>query len=94
MVPNFLRFIVEFVCVKYNILYTGVSVWRFGKIFVFRNWFLLIIPAKPLHNNDIVLVHFNHYYCTVICDKLNMDLAMLTNIYLDVYENIYVPAKA
>ncbi len=26
----------------------------------------LYIPAKPLHNCDIVLVHFNHFYCTEI----------------------------
>ncbi len=23
----------------------------------------LIIPANPLHNHDIVLVHFNHFPC-------------------------------
>ncbi len=28
------------------------------------------IPAKPLHNYDIVSVHFNNFYSTVICDKL------------------------
>ncbi len=41
-------------------------------------------PAKPLHNNDIVSVHFNHFYCMEICDKLSRDLDMLTYIYLNV----------
>ncbi len=43
-----------------------------------------IIPAKPLHNHDIVSVHFNHFYFTEICDKLSRDLAMFTYIYLNV----------
>ncbi len=45
-----------------------------------------IIPAKPLHNHDIVSVHFNYFYCTEIWDKLRMDLAMFTYIYLNVDE--------
>ncbi len=45
-----------------------------------------IIPAKALHNHDIVSVHFNHFYCMEICDKLSRDLAMLTYIYLKVDE--------
>ncbi len=44
------------------------------------------IPAKPLHNNDIVSVHFNHFYYMEICDKLRKNLAMFTYIYLNVYE--------
>ncbi len=36
------------------------------------------IPAKPLHNHDIVSVHFNNFYCTEICNKLRRDLAMFT----------------
>ncbi len=46
----------------------------------------IIIPAKPLHNHDIVSVHFNHFYCTEVCDKLRGDLAMFTYIYLNVDE--------
>ncbi len=46
----------------------------------------LLIPAKRLHNSDTVSVHFNHFYCTEICDKLMRDLAMLTYIYYDVDE--------
>ncbi len=52
--------------------------------------------AKPLQNDDIVSVHFNYFYCTVICDKLRRDLAMFTYIYLnvDVLINIfYAPEK-
>ncbi len=44
------------------------------------------IPAKPLHIHDIVTVHFNHFYCTQICDKIRRDLAMFTYIYLNVDE--------
>ncbi len=42
------------------------------------------IPAKPLHNHDIVSVDFNNYYCMEICDKLSRDLTMLVYIYLNV----------
>ncbi len=41
------------------------------------------IPAKLSHDHDIVSVHFNNFYCTEICDKLNRDLAMLTYISLN-----------
>ncbi len=41
----------------------------------------LYIPAKLLHNHDIVSVHFNNFYCTEICQR---DLAMFTYIYLNV----------
>ncbi len=44
------------------------------------------IPNKPSHNNDTVSVHFNHFYCMEICDKLRRDLAMLTYLYVDVDE--------
>ncbi len=44
------------------------------------------IPAKPLHNSDTVSVHFNHFYCMGICDKLSKHLYMLTYIYLNVDE--------
>ncbi len=40
----------------------------------------LIIPAKPLYNSDTVPVHFNHFYCMRICDKLSRHLSMLTYI--------------
>ncbi len=43
-------------------------------------------PAKPLHNRDIVSVHFNHFHCMRICDKLSRRLSMLPYIYLNVYE--------
>ncbi len=36
------------------------------------------IPSKPLHNSDTVSVHFNHFYCMGICDKLSRHLSMLT----------------
>ncbi len=32
---------------------------------------ITIIPAKPLHNSDTGSVHFNHFYCMGICDKLS-----------------------
>ncbi len=38
----------------------------------------LVIPAKQLHNHDIVSVYFKHFYCTEICDKLSRALVMLT----------------
>ncbi len=38
------------------------------------------IPAKPLHNRDIVSVHFNHFYCMGNCDNLTRHLSMLTYI--------------
>ncbi len=44
------------------------------------------ILAKPLHKRDTVSVHFNHLYCTDVCDKLRKELAMLTYIYLNVDE--------
>ncbi len=45
-----------------------------------------VVPAKPLHNDDIVSVHFNHFYCMGICDKLSRHLYMLNYIYLNVDE--------
>ncbi len=45
-----------------------------------------IIPAKPMHNHDIVSVHFNHFHCMRICDKLSKHLSMLTYIYLNMDE--------
>ncbi len=46
----------------------------------------LSIPAKPLHNNDIVSVHFNHFHRVGIYEKLSRHLSMLTYIYLNVDE--------
>ncbi len=46
----------------------------------------LTIPANPLHNHGIVLVHFNDFDCTEICDKLRRDLSLLTYIYLNMNE--------
>ncbi len=43
------------------------------------------IPAKSLHN-DIVSVHFNHFLCMGICNKLSRHLSMLTYIYRNVDE--------
>ncbi len=47
---------------------------------------LCIILVKPLHNHDIVSVHFNHFYCMDICDKLSRYLYMLNYIYLNLDE--------
>ncbi len=41
----------------------------------------IYITAKPLHNRDIVSVHFNHFHCMGICDKLSRHLSMLTYIH-------------
>ncbi len=30
--------------------------------------------AKPLHNRDIVSVHFNHFYCMGICGQTKQGL--------------------
>ncbi len=46
----------------------------------------LIKPAKPLHNSDTVSVHFNHFYCIGIFNKLSTYFYMLTYIYLNVDE--------
>ncbi len=50
------------------------------------------MPAKPLHNRDIVSVHFKHFYCMEICDKLSRHLSMLTYIYLNVCECSLTPS--
>ncbi len=39
-----------------------------------------------IHNSDTVSVHFNHFYCMGIYDKLSRHLYMLTYIYLNVDE--------
>ncbi len=39
--------------------------------------------CQAKHNCDIVLVHFNHFPCMGICDKLSRHLSMLTYIYLN-----------
>ncbi len=44
------------------------------------------IAAKPLHNRDIASIHFNHFHCMGICDKLSRHLSMLPYIYLNVDE--------
>ncbi len=44
------------------------------------------IPAKPVHNSDTDSVHFNHFYCIGICNKLSRHLLILTYIYLNVDE--------
>ncbi len=44
------------------------------------------IPAKTLHNSDTDSVHFNHFYCMGICDKLSRHLLILTYIYLNLDE--------
>ncbi len=58
---------------------------------------LLGIPAKPLHNQDIVSVHFNHFPCMRICNKLSRYLSMLTYTYHNVDEcwliSSFAPAK-
>ncbi len=46
----------------------------------------ICIPAKPLHNHELVSERFNHFYCMEICDKLSRDWAMLSYIYLNVDE--------
>ncbi len=53
----------------------------------------ILKPAKPVHNRDIVSLHFNNFSCMGICDK---HLSMLTYIYLDVGVLInifYLPAN-
>ncbi len=68
-----------YVCILYHMWSSNTrsyqQKWSGGCVF---------IPAKPLHNHDIVSVHFNHFYCKEICDKLSRDIAMLTYIYLNV----------
>ncbi len=47
---------------------------------------LIYIPAKQLHNHNIVSLNFNHFPYMRICDKLNRQLYMLDDIYLNVDE--------
>ncbi len=54
------------------------------------------IPAKPLHNRDIVSVHFIHFPWKEICDQLSRHLSLLTYIYLNMDEywlTYYMPQK-
>ncbi len=64
--------------------------WRYKDASSIIDWLILFTtmhtPAKPLHNHDIVSVHFNHFNCMGICDKLSKQLSMLTYIYLNVDE--------
>ncbi len=52
----------------------------------YYSYYIFHIPAKPLHNHDIVSVQFNLFYCMEICDKLKRDLAMFTYMYFNVDE--------
>ncbi len=45
----------------------------------------ICIPAKPLHNCDIVSVHFNHFHCMRICDKLSRHLSV--NLHIHVFQH-------
>ncbi len=45
-----------------------------------------LIPAKTLHNCDIVSVNVNHFPCMKICDTLWKHLCMLTYIYVNMDE--------
>ncbi len=65
-------------------------------LFILNLWSDYIIPAKTLHNSDTHSVHFNHFYCMWICDKLSRHLYMLTYIYLNVGEfdwHLLCPSK-
>ncbi len=42
-----------------------------SQCFGYASYHTSYIPAKPLHNYDTVSLHFNHFYCTEICDKLS-----------------------
>ncbi len=47
---------------------------------------LRFIPAKPLHNCEIVSGHFNNFPCMGICNKLSSHLSMLTYKYFNMDE--------
>ncbi len=55
-------------------------------LFTHYNMNIIIILAKPLHNRYIVSVHFNHFHCMGIWDKLSKHTSVLTYIYLNVDE--------
>ncbi len=40
------------------------------------------MPAKPLHNSDAVSVHFNHFYCMGMCEKLSRHLYIYVNLHI------------
>ncbi len=47
--------------------------WAFDKSYIAATHtitYTINIPAKPLPNHDIVSVHFNHFPCMGICNKL------------------------
>ncbi len=44
--------------------------------------------AKPLHNHDIVSVHFIHFYCMENCDKLSR----LSYVNLHIFQCNYRPS--
>ncbi len=47
-------------------IYHSVPFWTFE---IAEHQASLFIPAKPLHNRDIVSLHFDHFPCMTICDK-------------------------
>ncbi len=53
-----------------------------------QNTWTCTILSKPLYNHNILSdwVHFNHFPCMGICDKLSRHLSMLTYIYLNMDE--------
>ncbi len=40
------------------------------------------------HTCQAFTLHFNHFYCTEICDKLRKDLAMFTYIYISMWMSV------
>ncbi len=56
----------------------------FNVVFLASIWLIVlcyhvcVIPAKSLHNHDIVSVHFSHFYCMVTYMSLNVDECWLT----------------
>ncbi len=67
-----------------NLLHIGCASW-FSHSGLLKVGYCYI-PANTLHNHAIVSIHFNHFYCMGICDKLSSLLSMLTYIYLNVDE--------
>ncbi len=66
-------------------------IWHLCYVFCMNDLSLIILsfvmwPLSYLSSHCIVTVHFNHFYCMGICDKLTSHLSMLTYIYFNMDE--------
>ncbi len=84
------RLWVHCIAIPRHIVYVIGTLW--SHLFT-QNTLTSYIPAKPLHNHAIISVHFNHFYCTEICDKLKRDLATYISMWMSVNQHLLCPSK-